>query len=347
MAETWGEHSHSGTSSSTSPTGSAESSCSSFRLDQDEQYLLHHYMTNLTARHMAPVLESSMFPILNPAITRNAAIHPYVQQAVLCYSALHLASITRGSSTQQSPYLVAALRHKAAALAHFRPILASGVTPLNCEAAFTASAVLVACAFALPVADPFDSTGSDRIELLSQVIGLFRGCLALFRLNWNGPHPLEQFRSPQVRQSIASSYTSEISWPDAERSLERVLEVINDQDQSNPPAQKRKESLLKAATSLHKVIRRVAASESDYSVVCMWLGKVDSDYADLLQNKDPLALVLMAHWSASRNHYSEDVWWTRGWPQSALQSIVKALEGQHMDLLQWCISEVGINQPGY
>jgi hypothetical protein len=303
-------------------------------------------MNNLTIKHMAPVLESSLFPILSPAITRNAAMHPYVQQAVLCYSALHLASSSGGeTSTQQSPFLLAALRHKAMALAHFRPLLASGVTAQNCEAAFTASAVLVACAFALPVADPLGTTACDRIELLAQVVGLFRGCLALFRINWSGPHPLEQFRSPQVRQSIAASYSVEISWPDAERSVEEVLKVIKDLDQSNIAARQRKASLLGAGTALHKVIRRVAALESDYSVVCMWLGKVNPEYVNLLRSRDPLALVLMAHWCAARNHYSEDVWWTKGWPLSALTSIVEALNGQYIGLLDWCLAEVGIDLP--
>jgi hypothetical protein len=295
---------------------------------------------------MAPVLESRLFPVLNPAITRNAVMHPYVQEAVLCYSALHLASSAGdAASPQRSAYLVTALRHKATALAHFRPMLASGITAENCEAAFTASAVLVACAFALPIADPVDTTHCDRIELLAQVIGLFRGCVTLFQIDWKGPHPLEQFRSPQVTEADIKPYSVEISWPDAERAVAAVLNLIRGLDESTPITQYRKAALVHAATGLHKVIRRVATTTCDYSVVCGWLGRLTPGYAELLRHRDPLALVLMAHWCASRQHYSDLVWWTRGWPESALTSIMEALDGRYSELLGWCLSVIPSARP--
>jgi hypothetical protein len=335
------------TVSPTSPMGTLMYPPTFSTLDHGEQRLLYHYMKNLTRKHMSPVMESQMFPILNPAITRNAAMNPYVQQAVLCYSALHLASSAgHSSSFERTRYVVAALDHKAAALAHFRPMLASGINAENCEAAFTASAVLVACAFALPLADPSDNTGCDRIELLAQVIGLFRGCVALFKLGWRGKDPLQNFRGTEKRQPpVVQTHNPELAWPEAERSIRVVIRVVQQQGESTRAERDRKIALLHAVTTLHKLICRVIDVRRDYSIVCQWLGKLSQEYAELLRCRDPLALVIMAHWCASRQQYSELIWWTRGWPDSSMASIVEALNGQYTELLGWCFSQMSVPPP--
>lgn len=101
------------------------------------------------------------------AIGRHALTSPYVHHALPTFSALHLASVSQptkqlfsfppGSSAPKlwagvQSDTVTALTHRVHALAQLREALDS-FSETTCEAVLTASALLLASAWAVPLAD--------------------------------------------------------------------------------------------------------------------------------------------------------------------------------------------------
>ncbi|KAH7313492.1 hypothetical protein B0I35DRAFT_274117 [Stachybotrys elegans] len=307
---------------------------------QPERFYVHHFVNHLAVNNLAPILDSEIRPLLTQTIIDNIDVYPFVRHALVSFSALHLASERVGSSSQ---HLVTALHHKDTAIAGFRPFLSDQLQPQQCEAAVAASVVLVACTFAIPIADHAKTTGVDHLDLLSQVAGLFQGLIALLRLGRGSTPILEAMKTSNVRRSVAVTHRVEVAWPEAGSSIQRAITAIEALDESDAPALSRKTILHSGASLLHRLMQRVAVDEGSYVAVCMWLGRVDPSYGDMLRARDPLALVIMGHYAASRQGIT--AWWAKGWPQETLNAIAGVLQGQqqYLDLLDWCVTSVNLS----
>ncbi|KAJ9150205.1 hypothetical protein NKR23_g3774 [Pleurostoma richardsiae] len=356
-------------------------------------YLLHHYTTKLASLFDDRTHQPDILPVFHAAINRHVFSSPYVHHSLLTLSALHLASISHPtaalpvrvhghpfSSTSPSPYLVTALSHKASALAHFRPILGS-ITPTTCEPALTASSLLVTCAFALPIISRRHGTGEmtedDPIKALAQIISLFQGAVALFRMGWGWQKrpALDTNTSPVIRQNIVRITQNEAAWPEAEDAVKKIIDAISGlettptgQSDSHTPEERtqhigsgdhwspaprqhqpkmgpktpRKDILIDAALKLRVALRRVAAARGSYNVVIMWHGMVTPAFVGLIRARDPLALILLAHWTITLKE-TPHVWWTQGWTDWTVRAVWQEVaQGEYAPLMSWALAEAGI-----
>ena len=330
------------TTAGTESTIETKPSLVSFSTEQDA-FLMHHYTTNLTTPAMSPILESNIFPSLNEAILRHAQTVPYVWHVVLAFSGLHLASYS--PMPQSANYLYTALEHKQAALNLFMPAIAEGITPQTAEPQLAASAVLVACCLALPAADPGRKMSFDRIDILAEVAGLFQGTNHIYHHNAYKMLP----RKPSSASSSSCDSSSpssaprspgdNVPWPEAMESLRRCIDrlhaLLPTQD---PEEEKRRNVLDHAASRLQRAFGKVSEARRDFNVLCVWLGMVDLQFVRLIQTRDPIALLLLAHWAVCRTNM-DDIWWARGWPATAVGAIHEALDLDHRPLLDWCVSQ--------
>ena len=350
------------------------------RLDPLTHQILHHYTTSSGAFLTEPFQSGDVFSTFHAAIDRHLYAHPYVHHAVLTYSALHLASVLPSSmslppsidlpseaSHHANAHLVAALSHKASALAHFRPVLES-ISSENCEPVLTASGLLVSCAFAMPMVSRKHAIRDeqDPVDLLAQIISLFHGTVVIFRMGWGGGvrPPLDEKSSMAIRRDVIREAGKEAPWPEAEDSLREVMSAISrledrssqshvgregipDGDQPTLeqrfPTIDRKEILMDIALKLRYAMRRVAAARGVYRVAIGWLGMVAPAFVERLQARDPLALVLLGHWVICLRE-TPHVWWTRGWAEWTVATICEEIgQGEHGSLMEWPRAEVGIS----
>ncbi|KAK9777416.1 hypothetical protein AB5N19_08491 [Seiridium cardinale] len=261
--------------------------------------------------------------------------HPYVHHALLTFSALHIASLSRANthSSTISPDLVTALSHKSTAIETLRPAV-DRVDSQTCEPALAASGLLTCCAFALPlVGAPF-----DPIDLLAQIVSLFQGSTALFRMGWRDPGALDKTTSLMVRRSVVIASANEAPWPEAEQAVDHLIHAIAMLD---CPNQGKKEVLMDSALKSKVALRRVAAAPGVYTVATMWLGMVWPAFITYIQERDPLALILLAYWAVCLKGVSH-VWWTRGWAERTLQAVWQIIGEEHVHLLVWPATEVGV-----
>ncbi|KFH44852.1 hypothetical protein ACRE_043480 [Hapsidospora chrysogenum ATCC 11550] len=322
--------------------------------DPSDNFLFHHYATNLTVPRMSPIRGSRLFNTLNAAVLRHAASVPYVHHVVLSFSALHLAS-THASASHNSPgsganhysFLSAALTHKDKALQLFLAAIRAGVTAASAEPLIAASTVLMACEFALPAADPTRRTAFDRVDILAHVAGLFQGTAHLS--NHSG-RPRDASYSSSTSSASGSETSSpppavpwpgdDVPWPQAQDSVRRVVVAIealsapeNKQDET------RRTVLRDAATSLIETFSLISTGQRDSHSLCAWLGAVRKEFVEFLRAKDQLAMVLLAHWATCHTNM-ESTWWKRGWPSATVTSIDEALDQEHKPLLEWCLGQV-------
>lgn len=311
---------------------------------EHDAFLMYHYTTNLTTPSMAPILESNIFPSLNAAILHHAQTVPYVSHVVLAFSGLHLASYS--SSPDSANYLYTALAHKDAALQLFMPAIREGITPQTAEPQLAASAVLVACCLALPAADPGRRMNFDRIDILAEVAGLFQGTNHIFHHNAYKDLPRKSSSascsscdSASLASHTPRSPGDDVPWPEAMNSLQQCIDALR----ALPPAtdtkeEERRRVLDHAAEMLKKAFGKISEARRDFHVLCVWLGMVNRQFVTLIQVRDPMALLLLAHWAVCRTTM-DDIWWARGWPATAVAAIFENLDETHRPLLSWCLSQ--------
>ncbi|KAF0323799.1 hypothetical protein GQ607_009008 [Colletotrichum asianum] len=307
--------------------------------DPTEQLLLHHYFGHLASLSFGSVDKWDIVPAFRQAVTRHVLTEGYVNQVVLAFAATHLASVySPAFGIGSAPHVLTALKYKASTLELFRPALASSLTPSSCESGMAAAGLLVACEFALPMMDTGVFGVEDQVEALSRIASLFQGAVALFRMGCRSLRVGEGSPALQIRKTVFTSLTNELPWVDAEESVENILLSVRSLDQAEVV---RRDVLLHAGEKLQRALRRVTAARGSYNVACMWLGMVPSTYIELVTAKDPLALVLMAHWAVCLKGIDiERAWWLRGWPEMIISTVVSSIGEAHHSLLVWPLQEI-------
>lgn len=271
------------------------------------------------------------------AVIRHSFAHPYVYHAVLTVSALHLASLTapfQGTPASRSPHLVTALAHKAFALEALRSTVESMSGP-TCEPALAASGLLTVCAFALLHA----GVASDTIDLLAQIMALYRGTVAIFRFGRQVLHTVPSGTIPRLRQSVVTATACETPWPEAEAAVDKVLAKVLELTEASTDAKEKKNALMDAGFKLKTALRRVAAARGVHNVACMWLAMVNSRFNESVKAREPLSLILVAHWVVTLR-YVTHIWWVQGWPERTIRAVWEEVGEQHPDLMQWVSEEI-------
>jgi hypothetical protein len=191
--------------------------------------LVYHYATNLSTSYLSSTSPVETLPVYQEAVNRHYLGHSCVYQALLTFSALHLASLTPQPysgillssdasssptssypSSYSSPYLIAALSHKAWALGQFRGMIES-VTTETCEPALAASALLTACTFGLPLAGAV----CDTVDLLWQIMSLYQGTTTLFRMGGWFEDEEDDWMSRRARSQSAATTASSSGYEDS------------------------------------------------------------------------------------------------------------------------------------
>ena len=265
-------------------------------------------------------------------------------------------------------FLSLALTHKDKALRLFVPAVREGITEANAEPLFAASAIVIACELGLPAADPECRTGFDRIDILAQVAGLFQGTHHLFNTvegfrQMTGPGSVETAApslggvsgvhtsaSSDSGSSSSTSSTSspaseaqqqaveDIDWAQGIESVARILALIECLPESTDQAElDRRDALMHAGQKLSRAFVQMAESQGAIPV-CNWLGLVKGKFVELIRARDPIALVLIGHWTICPQRMNA-VWWAQGWPAAAVADIDHILDDSHKPLLEWCFSQ--------
>ncbi|KAI1647738.1 uncharacterized protein F4817DRAFT_358537 [Daldinia loculata] len=304
---------------------SIKESTSSPHLTVDELELLHHYLTDGQLSQGDKLLWQIKVPRL--AFTHHCALH-----LILAISAFHL---TRLEPDRSEHFRRLADTHHSIGIrqaTHLFPQLSTD----NCSALYVASALACACGFAkkptpgnlLVVAEDCEVPWLDLlrgVRIIIENIGLghvFSGVL--------GPFPPPQPEEPSRKEAHQVEF---VPW---EEPLQKLSTLI-----SAAPASTRKiynSTLGCLSWCFHETYGTSAAPKSEiigqFRVLIAWLYKLDECFVGFLCEKQPTALIILAHFAILLSSL-EYCWFLEGWANHVSQGIADSLDPSYEQWLQW------------
>ena len=293
-------------------------------LDLHDLNIFRHYATYTSASLSD---RDSVQRTWRVAVTKEALPHDFLMHALLSFASAHLAQIC---PAQRQMYSKSAVTHRNIALQSCIPHLRK-VTPTNCHALFVFSSVIAISTFSLP--NPPSILLDSPIDNIVTFIVLIRGVNTVLQsgLDWIKAGSLEallQTERVDWRQKIGPL-------PMSLRDATLKLRAWNDRHTVEP----RWELYAKTIQNLESFYGAFSIVTSDRSLVFIWCATVPGEFAARLRERDPMALVILAHWAVLLHSVSAQ-WWAGERGKLLVEAIYQELDDEWKAAVQWSMDVV-------
>ncbi|KAJ5107160.1 hypothetical protein N7456_003835 [Penicillium angulare] len=240
--------------------------------------------------HDTPASEASRSSMLpspwTAMILQDAKSFSFVRSSLRAHSSMHKFH----SNHQDSRRLIEiACESRAAAINDFRSTV-SEITAQNALGTLTFSAIQVILCLELPIA-------LERHNLINIIDGAYELIIAIrgfFHLQpLTNPYITDSFRSAWMRSPRTKPTTPPQIEPTFLRNLAYLSYAIQ---QLSFPSLEEKELCLTALAQLYTFFAEVSTTPLDWTVLSTWPILLSKGFTDLIHNKRPMALVILAHW---------------------------------------------------
>lgn len=267
-------------------------------------------------------------PVWKNAVPEEGLAHPFLMHGILALSALHLAR-TNPAASRRAAYLNRAVTHQNQALVLFRERLCD-VNENNAKAMFAFSSIVVVYTFGFPhtpdVQDPWTC-----IDDLYQILVLTRGIQQVIR-------PTAEFLCASVFAPILQVDETHAPLPaDAAKAI-RHLRKANDVCHTRDPAHER-EVYTATINNISDMLSWVHSGTNTSVIAGRWAIKLPSRFLDLLRDREPLALVMLAYYGALL-HYLKHRWCFDEWCVRIAKAVWAILDDQWRPLVHWAMREI-------
>ncbi|KAE8448572.1 hypothetical protein EG329_008997 [Mollisiaceae sp. DMI_Dod_QoI] len=314
---------------------SAELSPSPFDTQTDE--LLHHYTTTAYIS-LAGNRTPSVYRV---AIPQMSLAYPFLFSGILAISALHLATIAPHRSQELHNFAVA---QEYVALPLFRASV-SNPEAENIHAIFAFAGSVVHYIMASPEVLHGEQK-VDRCRIPSRDddhphwFQTIRGLMTLLSSHWHelarGPFaPLLAYDPRPVYDNSNDKQLAKLE------QLFPTPSMLPSHPNSSTPSEE--ESFENCRGAL-KELRRVSALSRSSPTLCIktsihtWAGGVSPGFVELIYDRDPRALVLLAHYCVLLKN-NNDVWYLRGLGLGLLEHIRQILGEEWQPWIQWALEQ--------
>lgn len=311
---------------------------SKHNLDQMDQTLLKHYFNSAYKSFVTSKQTENVWLHVVPPLAKE---HAFLLHGMLACSALHMAYLY---PSQRQPYTIRACAHQDMAIPLFREAVDSP-TENNCDAIVAFAYLLVVYSFATDGETSHNSlllindgvAGGDKATLvIPQWLHFIRaGCCMLCDV-WkrieNGPVSM-----------LAMAWEVEMDDQGGELPhLDHFLSVIPDDSSWSANTMEIYRSsavnLAKSFAYMHNV--GMDSGVSTWSILGMWPVSVDAGYMDLLYERHPGALILLAYYCIILKQMQER-WYFAGRASKLMASIVQMLDTEWLPYIDEAVGIVG------
>lgn len=264
-------------------------------------------------------------------IPRIACRYDYLMHGLLAVSALHLAHL---QPSKQRQYYIISTYHQNHAIAGFRNAIPTA-TQENADSAFLASILIASFAFASAAAkseDPQEHfTLSDVAEILILIRGIEETLAAGITRQWVYEGPLAlMLQVPTGPPDDALAKEDMIFLPH----LEELHRLVERRAEEMPP-----HAVVSLNESLHELdttyeIMMWARPISNSGFVMRWPNVISMNFLALVQDRHPIALVILAYFCAMM-HYHEERWFWHRWGARVIDLIKKNLDSDWQKWVEW------------
>lgn len=285
----------------------------------DDLVLLHNYMTS-TVNSFDVAVDDELRTMFTHEYVRTALAEPFLLHTLLGVSAMHLFS----KDPSKTEYFRRATLLQNTALRLVQPHL-THLAEEHAIALFIFSSFTAAFAFAKTILDPYNEP-QDPVMEMRGCFGLLRGTSAVI-----GPH-ITYLRSSWLQPAFRAHCdkvldNSEVDHP----AYSTVCEMIQ-RDERDGYAQ-----LLPGIRRLFMYLLMLGSTSSGAQgtmFVHSWPAEVDKAFIDMLDERRPTALVIMAYYAVLMSLNSK-AWWIGNWPDLLLTRIDRELGHDYAAVLEW------------
>ncbi|KAI3573691.1 hypothetical protein IWW34DRAFT_754328 [Fusarium oxysporum f. sp. albedinis] len=278
------------------------------------------------------------------SIPQLACSHSFLKHGILACSALHLAYL---NPLERQRYQFTAARHQNRALPSFRSAIASA-NKNNYNALLAFSQLLIIHCLASEKQDEnLLLVGGKHESGLPDWLHVMRGSCTIFGNVWqfmkNGP-----FTPLMVERMLWQRLTPVPENSEYARRLGLLTELpflgkkISSQHVTEASLSPFSGALLALSRAFSKAqAARLRSVFTIWTALHMWPGQVSQDYLDLLKNRDPASLILLAHYCILLEPF-ESHWYMGGFRKRLLSRIYNQLDQEWRHWLNWPMEEVGL-----
>jgi hypothetical protein len=279
-------------------------------------------------------------------VPQLALKHPFITHGILACSALHLAHL---NPSQKQEYHFIAARHQNEALPAFR-VAITNPNESNCNALLAFSQLLIIHSFAseeqdedlLLVGGSHESGSPDWMNVVRGSCVIFKDVMQYIE---SGP-----FKPLVIETRSVNRLSGEEGEPDSPELTERIRRLglllnipFNPSDNSELANILRTfgSTLLKLSRAFRK------ADEANlvftiWTAVYLWPAQLSQEYLDILRQRHPVALILLAHYCILLEPL-ESHWYMNGFRKRLMSRIYRQVDPEWWPWLKWPMEEVGLS----
>ena len=261
------------------------------------------------------------------AAPKEALRHPCLKHAMLALSALHL---SLGGKAQQAVYCKAAQAHRSKAIAAME-VSAMKVDSSNQMALFSSSSIMLIFEFAFHLTLPLRE--GDPLSGIHLKLQLFREIMGI--LAQVTESDADGRLQPLLLDTRRMSPTMPAMFRLAIMKLHRENVLIHSTNRLHESAIY-EETIEHLGNSLDTLSHGGEAT----TMAFRWIGEVPERFLGLLEEREPFALVILAHYAVVM-HSLREQWWVNEWGNKILRTICEHLDDQWMQRITWPIDATG------
>ncbi|KNG91363.1 hypothetical protein ANOM_000476 [Aspergillus nomiae NRRL 13137] len=268
-------------------------------------------------------------------VVEQAFHHPFLMDSLLALTSLHIASGTIGSNNNDandnhaplssatvSEYINDALRYQNSAVPAFCTAL-ENISASNCHALFACSVIMMACAVVAPFVG---SSRGNMVENLTSPFHFVKGIHSVIDKSrlWLAKGP---FRFAILAHSD-DEWESPLQETEVIHKLRKLCSHVN-------PAIRN--ILSRAITLLGSCFVK------DETMAIPWIMVVGLDFVDLIQQEEPMALLVYMYWGVLLSGL-KDIWWATLSGRRIVGDLARELAriNEWTEAIQWATEQVGI-----
>lgn len=302
-------------------------------LHLDDLELMMHWCTT-TYRSMARDHEAeSLWQTVIPQLSLR---HLPLRHGLLAMSALQLGSASTSPSCKWR-LLLSAREHQSQALEGIPCDGTQDLTTAECNALYALCSVLLAFTFAYCIVDD-DMQGDDseqRPDTLDEFLEVFEFTRWLVSAMMM---VMDRVAGGDLH-SLVRHETTRPTMPDMSRlvvlALRRQNEAEAEQDSSHE-----REVYDQAIEHLRTALEHLMNGGEPKDYAFCWAFRIPGRYQDLLREREPFSLVVLAHYAVILHHL-RDSWWMGDWGMRILREVDINLEPEYRHLISWPIDATG------
>lgn len=272
---------------------------------------LHHYLDH-TAHTIQALTPPPHRPRWEGLVLDHAKQFPFVMSSLDAITSLHRAHLSPGNAPR---HIENACTSRAAAIKDFRATV-SEITPVNASGALTFAIIQVLLCLEFPIALKA-SRSPDILASAYELLVAIRGFFHLQPATW--PHLSDQ----TLRSWILSPLRDPSATTQNPALLPHLSDLYGVLQEMDLPRHER-DACHVALAQLWKFFMEVSIEPRDWIVLFTWPVLLPEGFLALLRQRQPFALVLVAHWIVFVFGGSEH-WLLHAWAGSILTGVTRAV----------------------